>query len=311
MKEIIKPNRLRAGDTIGVIAPASWPNREKALKAEEFFKQFGCKVEFGRSLDRVHGYLAGTDQERIDEIHHMFADQKIKAIFCVCGGYGTARIASQLDYDLIRSNPKVFWGYSDITFLLLSIFQKTGLVTFHGPMLSSDLGADQVHPLTKETYNQVFQPTSLTYTEQLSPLTTLVEGKAEGPFVGGNLTLLVSTLGTPFEIDTRDKLLFIEEVDEEPYRIDRMLNQLKMAGKFEDAAGILLCDFHQCVPNKRKLSLSLKEIIVDHIVSSGKPTLSGFTIGHCSPNLAIPIGVNAMIDTHSKTLTIQESSVRF
>jgi muramoyltetrapeptide carboxypeptidase len=312
VREIIKPRPLASGDTIGVIAPASWPNKEKARKAAEFFEGLGYKVQFGQSLDRVHGYLAGTDQERIDELHSLFADQNIKGIFCVCGGYGTARIAAQLDYDLIRSYPKVFWGYSDITFLHVAILQKAGLVTFHGPMLSSDLGTDDVHPLTKETFTQVFQPTKLTYTEEIRPLTTFVEGKAKGPIVGGNLTLLASTLGTPFEIDTKDKLLFLEEIEEEPYRIDRMLNQLKMAGKFDDAAGILLCDFNHCTPTKRKLSLSLEEVFKDHIVPAGKPTLGGFSIGHCSPNLAVPIGVNAIIDTYTKTLTIEESSsVRF
>jgi muramoyltetrapeptide carboxypeptidase len=309
LREIIKPRPLAAGDTIGVIAPASWPNKEKARKAADFFEGLGYKVQFGQSLDRVHGYLAGTDQERIDELHSMFADQNIKGIFCVCGGYGTARIAGQLDYELIRANPKVFWGYSDITFLHVSILQHAGLVTFHGPMLSSDLGADDVHPLTKETFTQVFRPTKLTHTEEIRPLTTYVEGKAKGQIVGGNLTLLVSTLGTPYEVDTKDKLLFLEEIEEEPYRIDRMLNQLKMAGKFEDAVGILLCDFHNCTPTTRKPSLSLEEVFRDHIVSAGKPTLSGFSIGHCSPNLAVPIGVEGVIDTYSRTFLIEEAGV--
>jgi muramoyltetrapeptide carboxypeptidase len=309
LREIIKPKPLVPGDTIGIVAPASWPNKEKARKAGEFFEGLGYNVQFGQSLDRVHGYLAGTDQERMDELHSMFADQTIKGIFCVCGGYGTARIADQLGYELIRANPKVFWGYSDITFLHVSILQRAGLVTFHGPMLSSDLGADDVHPLTKETFTQIFQPTKLTYTEELRPLTIFVEGKAKGPIVGGNLTLLVSTLGTPYEVDTKGKLLFIEEIEEEPYRIDRMLNQLKMAGKFEDAAGIILGDFHNCTPTKRKPSLSLEEVISDHIVSADKPTLGGFSIGHCSPNLAVPIGVEGVLDTYSKTFSIEEPGV--
>jgi muramoyltetrapeptide carboxypeptidase len=309
VSEIMKPRALAPGDTIGVIAPASWPNKEKAQKAGQFFEGLGYKVQFGQSLDRVHGYLAGTDQERIDELHGMFRDPSIKGIICVCGGYGTGRIAAQLDYELIRTNPKVFWGYSDITFLHVSILQKAGLVTFHGPMLSSDIGADDVHPLTKETFNQVFQPTKLTYTEELRPLTTFVEGKAKGQIVGGNLTLLVSTLGTPYEVDTKNKLLFIEEIEEEPYRIDRMLNQLKMAGKFKDAAGIILCDFHNCIPTTRKPSLSIEEIIEDHVVSAGKPTLAGFSIGHCSPNLAVPIGVEGVLDTYSKTFSIEEPGV--
>lgn len=302
LREVIKPSPLAPGDTVGVIAPASWPNQEKARKAGEYLNQLGFKVEFGQSLERTHGYLAGTDQERREELHQMFADDKIKGIFCVCGGYGTARIATELDYELIRSNPKIFWGYSDITFLHIAILQQAGLVTFHGPMLSSDLGKDDVHPLTKKRLEQAITSEKFRYTEEISPLTTLVEGQARGLLTGGNLSLIISTLGTAFEIDTKGKLFFIEETEEEPYQIDRMLNQLKMAGKFEDAAGVLLCDFNECVPGKRKLTLPLEEIFNDHVASAGKPTLSGFKIGHCSPNIAIPVGIEARIDTNSKTV---------
>jgi muramoyltetrapeptide carboxypeptidase len=309
MIEVIKPRPLAVGDTIGVIAPASGPNKEKAHHAKGFLEGMGFKVQFGQSLERAHGYLAGTDQERTDELHQMFADPDIKGIFCVCGGYGTPRIADRLDYELIRSNPKVFWGYSDITFLHVALLQHAGLVTFHGPMLSSDLGDHNVHPLTKGTFAQLIKPTTLTYSEEVRPLTPLVEGVAGGIIVGGNLTLLQSTLGTPYEINTMDKLLFIEEIEEEPYRIDRMLNQLRMAGKFRDAAGIIICDFNNCTPTKGKPSLSLDEVFNDHIVSAGKPTLRGFSIGHSSPNLAIPIGVHARLDTYTKTLTIVDSGV--
>jgi muramoyltetrapeptide carboxypeptidase len=306
MQALIKPQCLRAGDTVGVAAPASWPDRSKALRAAEVLKEWGLDVQFGRSLSRRHGYLAGTDQERVDEIHQLFADARIKAIFCVCGGYGTPRIAEHLDYDLIRANPKIFWGYSDITFLHVAIVQRAGLVTVHGPMLSSDLGQDSVHPHTKQTFRQMFEPTPFRYSEEISSLRTLVPGKAEGALIGGNLSLLVSTLGTEFEIETKGKLLFIEEVDEEPYRVDRMFNQLRMAGKFADAAGIILCNFQNCVPGKRKESLTLDEVVEDHVLSAGKPTVSGLLIGHCSPNYAIPVGLGATLDAERKTLSIDE-----
>lgn len=307
--EKIKPPKLQQGDTVGIIAPASWPGSDRALKAAAVLKGMGLNVHFGQSLDRVHGYLAGTDEERAAEIHEMFRDERIQAVFCVCGGYGTGRIASRLDYELIRSHPKVFLGYSDITFLHIAITQKAGLVTFHGPMLSSDLGQDFVDPLTLSSLEQLTQPRPFDYTEGISPLSVVVEGKASGQLVGGNLSLMISTLGTPFEIDTKGKLLFIEEIDEEPYRIDRMLNQLKMAGKLDDAAGILLCDFNNCVPTKRKRSLNLEEIVQDHIQPAGKPTLSGFKVGHCSPNITIPVGVQATLDTVGKCLRIEESGV--
>ncbi len=143
---------------------------------------------------------------------------------------------------------------------------------------------------------------TLTYTEELSPLETLGNGAAKGELVGGNLALLVTTLGTPYEIDTKGKLLFIEDVDEEPYRIDRMLNQLKMAGKLSDAVGILLCDFHNCSPKKRGESLTLKEVFQDYIAAAGKPALSGFNIGHCSPNIAVPVGAQAVLDADKNSL---------
>jgi muramoyltetrapeptide carboxypeptidase len=309
VREIRKPAPLAKGDTIGVVAPASWPAVEKAEKAAKLFENLGLRVQFGQSLSRKHGYLAGTDEQRIEELHRMFADPNIKGIFCACGGYGTGRIASRLDYGLIEANPKVFWGYSDITFLLNAIFQRTGLVTFHGPMLSSDLGEDDIHPVTLQSLQQVIEPRHVCYTEEISPLQAVVEGEATGTIVGGNLTLLTSTLGTPFEIDTRGKLLFLEDVDEEPYRIDRMLNQLKMAGKLDEAAGILLCDFNNCVPMKRKESLTLEQLFADYIKPTGKPAMAGFKIGHCSPHVAIPIGVKGRLSTFTKEFAIEEAGI--
>lgn len=310
MSVVIKPQRLQQGDTIGIIAPASPPDISKAVKAERFFNELGLRVEFGDSLKRRDGYLAGTDAERAEEIHRMFSDDRIDGIFSVCGGYGTGRIASRLNYDLIRSNPKIFWGYSDLTFLHTSIQQQTGLVTFHGPMLSSDLGEETIHPLTRQSFQNLFKPGELSYTEAVTPLKIISQGRASGQLIGGNLSLLVSTLGTPFEVHTKGKLFFIEEVDEEPYQIDRMLNQLKMSGKFEEAAGILLCDFHDCVPKKPQQSLTLDEVFRDHLGSSGKPVLSGFKIGHCTPHFAVPIGVSASMDAKAKSLFIHESGVK-
>ncbi|MEC1737380.1 LD-carboxypeptidase [Bacillus mojavensis] len=300
-----KPNALKKGDIVGVIAPASPPDPKKLETALLFLEELGLQVKLGKALKNQHGYLAGQDDERLADLHEMFKDQEVKAVLCACGGFGTGRIASSIDYSLLRKHPKIFWGYSDITFLHTAIHQNTGLVTFHGPMLSSDIGLEDVHPLTKASYQQLFQETAFTYTEKLSPLTVLVPGKAEGALVGGNLSLLSSTLGTPFEIDTRGKLLFIEDIDEEPYQIDRMLNQLKMARKLSDAAGILVCDFHNCIPVKREKSLTLEQVLEDYIVSSGRPALRGFKIGHCSPSIAVPIGVHAAMDTAKKTVVIE------
>ncbi|MFN2745890.1 LD-carboxypeptidase [Bacillus sp. z60-18] len=290
---------------VGVIAPASPPDPEKLDAAVAFLQELGLRVKLGRAAAKKHGYLAGRDEERLSDFHDMFLDPAVKAVICACGGYGTARIAGNIDYQILKNNPKIFWGYSDITFLHTAIRQQTGLVTFHGPMLSSDIGRDDVDPLTKHSFRQLFQKSTLTLTDDTSPLKTVVKGKVKGELAGGNLALLTTTLGTPFEIDVKGKLLFIEDVDEEPYRIDRMLNHLQMAGKLSDAAGMLICDFHNCTPKKREQSLTLKELIEDYIVPEGKPALSGFKIGHSSPNIAVPIGAEAVLDADRKQLTIE------
>lgn len=310
MSDVIKPPKLRAGDTVGVAAPASCGDYDKILVAARFLEGLGLQVRLGDAVANRRGYLAGTDEERACDLHKMFADHEIKAIFCARGGYGTARIADLLDYELIRCNPKIFWGYSDITFLHTAFLQKAGLVTFHGPMLTSDVANDDADPLTLATFQQLLHPQTLRYDETVSPLSVLVQGDALGRIVGGNLTLLASTLGTPYELDTRAKLLFIEEIEEEPYRIDRMLNQLRMAGKLDDAAGIVVGDFHDCEPVKRKgASLSLEEVLDDYLKPLQIPVISGFRIGHCSPNLAIPIGAVGRINTYEKTFTVEEPGV--
>ena len=196
----------------------------------------------------------------------MFQDPEVKAVICACGGYGTGRIAEAIDYDLIRRNPKIFWGYSDITFLHTAIQQQTGLVTFHGPMLSSDVGCEEVHPYTKDTFLQLFTPKAFSYTNHLSPLQTFYHGTASGEITGGNLALIVTTLGTPFEIDTKGKLLLIEDIDEEPYKIDRMMQHLASAGKLHDATGFIIGDFHQCEPKKKEQSLTLDQLWETYIV---------------------------------------------
>jgi muramoyltetrapeptide carboxypeptidase len=303
---MIKPNALKKGDTVGIIAPASPPNIENLKRALSFIDEIGLNVKLGKHIEREYGYLAGTDQERAEDVHSMFFNQEVKAIICACGGFGTARMASLLDYDLIKKNPKIFWGYSDITFLHTAIRQKTGLVTFHGPMLSSDFGEEGgVLPLTKHYFQQLFNKKNLIYNESLTPLEVMIEGTASGKLIGGNLSLIVSSLGTEFEIKTKDKLLLIEDIDEEPYAVDRMLNQLYMAGKLRDATGILVADFHNCVPKKRKNSLSLDEVLTHYIQLAGKPAMKGFKIGHCSPNISVPLGTRAEMNTQEKTVMIE------
>lgn len=305
---IIKPNHLQPGDTVGVISPASPPNQENLERGIVFLQGLDLNVKMGKNVAGANGYLAGSDHERLEDLHEMFEDPEVKAIICACGGYGTGRIAANIDYEIIKSNPKIFWGYSDITFLHTSIRQKTGLVTFHGPMLGSDIGQVDTHPLSKEGLKQLFEQTILTYSEEISPLETLVEGVASGPLVGGNLSLLVSTLGTPYEIDTKGKLLLIEDIGEEPRAVDRMLNQLYMAGKLDEVNGILVGDFCDCTP-KKGLSLSLDEVILHYVKLANKPALKGFLIGHSNPHFSVPLGVPATMNTFEKKMVVENGII--
>ncbi|MBP1971690.1 muramoyltetrapeptide carboxypeptidase [Virgibacillus natechei] len=301
---MIYPSRLQKGDTIGVIAPAGTPNPEKVQKAIPFFKKMGLHVKLGKHIDKIYGYLAGSDKERLADIHDMIANPEIKAIIFARGGYGTARLAANIDYHLIRSNPKIIWGYSDITYLHTAIRQATGLVTFHGPMLASDIAKENFDYLSASMFNQLFEPTALHYSEAISSLDVLASGYAEGELVGGNLSLLASSIGTPYEIDTLGKLLLLEDIGEEPYRVDGMLNQLKLAGKLADAAGIVIGDFSEAEPTV-DVSLTLEQVFVHYFQDLGCPVMKGFKIGHCLPHFTVPLGVKAQLSTIGKSLVIE------
>ncbi|MBR7795657.1 MAG: S66 peptidase family protein [Bacillota bacterium] len=298
---MIHPPRLKKGDTIGVIAPAGPPDRTRLQKAISFFLNMGLCVQLGKHIDKRNGYLAGTDSERLEDLQDMITNPAIKAIVFARGGYGCARITPYIDFACIKKQPKIFWGYSDITYLHTAIRQRTGLITFHGPMLASDIGNDDFDYLSARMFEQLFQPTTYTYTEEISPLHVIAEGNANGELVGGNLSLLVSSLGTPFEIDTTNRLLLLEDIGEEPYRIDSMLNQLKLAGKLETAAGIILGDFADAKP-KVTPSLPLDKVFDDYFRKLDIPVISGFKIGHCMPHIAIPLGVEACLSSYDKKL---------
>ncbi len=297
------PKRLKQGDTIGIVAPASPPNQESLTRSFAFLESLGLKWKLGNHVKDVSGYLAGTDKDRVTDLEEMFADPEIAGIICAGGGYGSARFADRLDYQLIQENPKVFWGFSDITYLHTAIANYTDLVTFHGPMLASCVGKETFHELSAKMFQQLFEPMELHYSEAISPLETLTPGVASGELTGGNLSLLASGIGTKYEINTKGKLLLIEDVGEEPYRVDNLLNQLRLAGKFSDAAGIVIGDFANAKPTKDP-SLSLNEILNHYTAGLGKPVVSGFKIGHCEPHFAIPLGIKARLDADQKTLTI-------
>ncbi len=300
----IRPPRLQNGDTIGIISPSSPPDLESLQRSLSFLEGLGLNIKMGKHVKSKNGYLAGTDEDRLSDLHEMLADPTIKGVICAGGGYGAGRYADRIDVQLMSEQPKIFWGYSDITYLHTTIGQYANVVTFHGPMLASDVGLDTFQELSAKMFNQLFEPIELHYSEVISPLTSLGGGVAQGELVGGNLSLLVSALGTKFEIDTLGKLLLIEDVGEEPYQIDSKLNQLRLAGKLNEASGIVVGDFARAEPKKRKETLSLEEVLQHYLGDLNKPVVSGFKIGHCEPHFAIPLGAEARLDGDSKTLTI-------
>lgn len=316
---LIKPKVLRPGDTVGLITPATAVTDPDAIaKAERTAKFFGLKPRFARNVRKRSGYLGGSIAERIADIHEMFSDPEIRGVFCMRGGYGAGQLLDKIDYDVIRRNPKIFVGYSDITTLHLAIHKRTGLVTFHGPVMSSAFT-----PYTQEHYRKALFSTDALGTltnpnesNALRPshmLRTVRPGKARGRLIGGNLSLVAATMGTPFEVDTRGCILFIEDVDEQPYSVDRMLTQLRLAGKFDQAAGLVFGECADCRPREYKPSfdstLSLGEVI-DSILGDLKiPVFYGLTIGHTDDQLTLPEGVQATLDADKGTLTIEEPAV--
>lgn len=309
----IKPKRLYPGDTIGIIAPASPGNVELAQAGISWLKEQGFRVKLGATTEQTYGYLAGSDPLRAADIHQMFADPDINGIICLRGGYGTMRLLELLDYDLIQANPKVFVGYSDITALHTSIGQRTGLVTFHGPMVAADLGKGLPGYTFDSLFRAITAPAPLgmiSNPPDSPPPLTLVSGTASGYLTGGNLSLIAATLGTPYEIDTCNKLLCIEEVGEEPYRIDRMLTQLLLAGKLQDAAGIIIAVCADCDSEGEKEDFTLEEVLRDRLGGLKQPVLANLYFGHTPDKATLPFGLTALLETNRGGLFINESATQ-
>ena len=308
---MIKPEALKFGDTVGIIAPASPTTEERVKKAHDKLIEMGFKVKMGKSPYERYGYLSGTDSIRAEDINEMFRDKEVDGIICIRGGYGTPRILDLLDYEAIKNNPKVFVGYSDITALHIAFTQIADLVTYHGPMVASDMIGNFSEFSKDNLYKSIMEtdPIGKISNPPGEEIITINGGIAEGSIIGGNLSLIVDTIGTPYEIDVKGKILFIEEIGEEPYNIDRMLNQLRLAGKLHDAVGIILGDFNNCVSKKHDENLTLEQVIEDHIKPVGKPTIFNLQAGHCEPMVTIPFGVRARLDADKKELIILESCV--
>jgi len=312
-RRIVKPKRLVEGDTVGLVLPASATLEPDDISiAKEQLEAIGLKVVIGAHAYDRHGYFAGRDRDRADDLNRMFADDSVAGIVCYTGGWGSPRVLPYLDYDLIARKPKVLIGYSDITALLNAIHQRTGLVTFHGPVGSSSLD-----PYSLENFRKVVmspepagvlaqppkKPTDLI--DRANRVLKLRPGIASGRLVGGNLTLLASLMGTPYEIQTEGAIVFAEDIREEVYRIDRMLTQLALGGKFASLAGFVFGRCTECRAN----NFSLEDILRDRFGNGNAPAISGLAFGHIEQKLTLPLGVMATLDADAGTLTVTESGV--
>ena len=311
----IKPSRLRKGDTVGLITPAGYISDEQLEEAIENIEALGFKPYFTKNIHDKYGYLAGKDNVRANDLNHMFENDNVDGIFCVRGGYGVARMLRQINYDAIKANPKVLVGYSDITALHYAIYSQTGLVTFHGPVATSTFNEFSVDNLVKTIMTPeektVFTPADDSGSDY--DIYTIREGKAKGELIGGNLSIAVTFLGTPYDVDYKNKILYLEEIDEKPYRVDRMLTHLYQSGKLEEVAGVALGIFRKCNAKvgsaKGEQSLSLKEVLYNKLYDLGVPVIYGLSFGHVENKYTIPFGIEAELDVLTKTLTLTEPAV--
>ena len=293
---MIWPTPLKYGDKVAITAPSSPVSDEKLEMSVESIKFLGLEPVVMPSCNMAHGYLAGPDKQRADDINTAFADNTIKGIFCLRGGYGTTRLLPMLDFEMIKNNPKVFIGYSDISSLHFNINQKCSLVTFHGPMPTTDY---RVHEgFTNDSLRAcLFAPRNLKTigNPEGEEIITLREGFAKGTLVGGNLSLMAGTLGSPYEVDTKGKILFIEDVDEMPFRLDKMLTALSLAGNFRDCEGIILGTFERCEEADHP-SLTLREIFEEVVLPWEKPTILNLRAGHIYPQSTLPMGAEVSFE---------------
>ena len=315
-----KPKRLAPGDTVVLVSPANATFNTVELDiARESLEALGFKVrQSGHMLER-HGYLAGQDQARADDINKAFADSSVACVHAIRGGWGSARLLPYLDFEAIRRNPKVLIGYSDITALLLSVHAKTGLITFHGP-----IGLGRWDPYSLDYYKRVlFNGDQVTYSNKQglsadrNALTqvefrtrTITPGRARGRLLGGNLTVLTTILGSPYLPDWDNAILFCEDVREDLYRVDRMLTQLKLAGVLGKIKGFVFGGCSECGPGDGNYgALTLEEIFADHIQPLGVPAWSGAMIGHGQPQWTVPEGAQVEIDATAGTIALLEPAV--
>ena len=301
---MIKPKALHKNSTIGIVSPSYWLDGEIFSLTSKYFTNLGYQLKFGKSNDLKWGPFAGLPEQRADDINEMFANSDIDAIFCARGGYGANRVLPLLDYNLIKENPKIFIGYSDITALLTSITQKTSMVTFHGPMLTTyrDSWVEYNYSLMQrvlagEKFIKIYSPDGL-------ETKILKHGIASGPLWGGNMCLLVNRLGTDDSLNTDGTILFLEDIDEYLYSFERMLVHMKKAGMFENIKGLIFGELKDMKDQEVKFERNIDQIILDICGDLNVPILSNFPCGHGKFQSTLPLSINTEIDTKNKEMPV-------
>lgn len=304
---MLKGKRLKKGDTIGIVAPANSGSKDKVLSSKKKLESLGYRVKLGKHIFDTWHSFAGTDKNRVSDINNFFKDPEVDAVMCLRGGYGSIRIVEELDIEAIKKNPKIFIGYSDITTLHSALNQRAGLVTFHGPMAVSnffDMEKFTVESFVESVENpcgrEIINPTGLK---------SMAGGKARGIVAGGNLTTLMGDMGTPNELDFRGKILFLEEIREPTYKIDRALTQLLNTGKLGQLNGIILGDFNNCIPAS-EYDMSLMDLLEDRLKDLEIPVIYNFKSGHCKPMVTLPLGIEVEIDCERLMIRSLEGAVR-
>ncbi|MCB2293879.1 LD-carboxypeptidase [Clostridium algoriphilum] len=300
--------RLCLGATIGIISPASPEDVGAIKKGILFLKNQGFNIIEGTHLYDKWGYLAGKDKDRASDIMEMFKNKAVDMILCIRGGYGSSRLLPYLDYDVIRNNPKIFAGFSDITVFLNSFYERCNLTTFHSPMGTSNLEDTETYKSFMFTLMQGYKPYTIKNPNEFTT-ECIVPGIVEGDLIGGNLGLICNSLGTPYETDMKDKILFIEEVCEAPYRVDRILTQLLLANKLQQCKGIILGQFKDCGLPHYERSLTLEEVFQDRLYNLDIPMFSGFCSGHDYPKLTLPIGAKVRMNAETGVINVMEAVV--
>jgi muramoyltetrapeptide carboxypeptidase len=310
---LIKPPRIRPGDRVGLVSPATaaWETEGTKIWIDAL-ESLGLEVILGDNYYGRHGYFAGDDEARASDINAFFAEPSVKMIFAR-GGWGSPRLLPLLDYEMIRQNPKVLLGYSDATALITAVHVKTGLVTFHGPSPLHVFSAEHFRRVVMNGEHYKLQNpaflTENTLVQTENRIQTISGGKASGPILGGNLSLLTAVTGSGYLPDFEGSILFIEDVDEAVYRVDRMMTELALSGVLSGIKGFVFGRCTDCGPGNGFGSLTMEQMIAEHIKPLGIPAFSGSMIGHINEQFTIPLGIDVEIDANAGTIDLLEAGV--